>query len=135
MATSPPTAFADALNRAVGRSVLAAAVVDRRGRVLDWVGASEDDEQSALANLVALLEDDKVLTSLLRGALGVLSLGNDELSVVVAVAKRELYVIAMVRDSADTTIDNVRTSRDRVAATLPDPPRGSGGSAAGPAEL
>jgi hypothetical protein len=129
---SQSTVFADALQRALGRGVIGAAIVDRRGRLIDWIGASEDDDQSSLANLVALLEGDDVLTSLLRGALGVLPLGDDELSTVVAVAKRELYVIAMVTDSAETTVDAVRELRDRVAQLLPDPPEGASGA---PAEL
>jgi hypothetical protein len=131
---SRSTAFTDALQQAIRGGVIGAAIVDRGGQLIDWVGASEDDEESSVANLVALLEDDNVLESLLRGALGVLALG-DTLSTVVAIAKRELYVVAMVADSADTTIDTVRELRDRVALVLPDPPRGSGASGAGPAEL
>jgi hypothetical protein len=50
------------------------------------------------------------------------------LSAVVAVAKRELYVIAMVTDSADKTIDTVRVMRDRIARMLPDPPKGASGA-------
>ena len=67
------------------------------------MGATADDEQSSLANLVELLEHHDALASLTSGTLGVLPLGNEELSVVVAIAKRELYVIAMVTDSADAT--------------------------------
>lgn len=134
MAMSRSTAFTDALQRAIGRGVIGAAVVDRGGKLIDWVGASEDDEESSLANLVSLLEDDNVLASLLRGALGVLPVG-DGLSTVVAIAKRELYVVAIAADSADTTIATVRELRERVARVLPDPPRGSGASGAGPAEL
>ena len=64
-----------------------------------------------------------------------LSLGNEELSVVVALAKRELYVIAMVTDSADATISTVRALRDRVARVLLDPPREPDAPGASPAEL
>ena len=54
---------------------------------------------------------------------------------VVAITKRELYVIAMVTDSADATIDTVRALRNRVARLLPDRPPDPGASGATPAEL
>jgi hypothetical protein len=132
---SGPTVFAEALRRAIGRGVIGAAVVDRTGQLIDWVGATADDEQSSVANLVDLIEHDDTLASLSNGALGVLSLGREELSVVVAIAKRQMYVIAMVTDSADATIETVRALRDRVARLLPDRPRDPGASGAAPAEL
>lgn len=132
---SGSTVFAEALQAAIGRGVIGAALVDRTGQLIDWVGASADDEQSSVAKLVDLLEHDDAFTSLVTGALGVLTLGNEELSVVVAIAKRELYVIAMVTDSADATIEAVRALRNRVARLLPDRPRDPGASGATPAEL
>lgn len=135
MSKNQSTVFAEALQGAIGRGVIGAAVVDRAGKLIDWVGASADDEQSSLANLVDLLEHDDSLTSLTTGALGVLSLGNEELSVVVAIARRELYVIAIVTDSGDATINTVRSLRNKVAGLLPGRSGDSGVSGPGPAEL
>ena len=130
-----PSVFAEALQRAIGRAVIGTAVVDREGKLIDWVGAAADDEKSSVGNLVTLLEQDSALASLLSGEVGVLPLVQDELFVVVAVAACELWVIAVVTNSDETTIDTVRALRNQVSRMLPGGPREPGASGAGPAEL
>ena len=136
------------LQRAVDDGLVAAALVDRNGNLVARAGAIEEDEAMPLAALVMYrLKSDDLAPRLFAGQ--VLSLALDGRNVAVAVAKRQLFVVAVLAPATPTVINLVADHlvgqlRDRVAGMLQDlsadlgPPPwsgGPGGSGSGPAEL
>jgi hypothetical protein len=130
--------FADPLRQAVESGLLAAALVDRNGKTVDLAGEITEDEAMPLAALVMYrLKSDDLADRLFAGE--VISLALDDRDVAVAIARRQLFVVAILGTAAQ--LATVEELRDVVARSLtsepPNAPRGtgSGGSGSGPAEL
>jgi hypothetical protein len=128
------------LSRGIEDGLVAAALVDRNGATVGLAGAIAADEAMPLAALVMYrLKSDDLAPRLFAGE--IVSLALDDRDVAVGVAKRQLFVVAVVRDSSADQLELVRELRDRVArmlADIADVPswRGDvGGSGSGPAEL
>jgi hypothetical protein len=135
--------FAAALSEAMEGGLLGAAIFDRDGEVVSSDGAIENDEAKPLASAVMYeLRSPDLASRLFAGE--IISTTIDGREVVVAVASRQLFVVAILKSSTLVGLMAVRALRDAVALQLPEPelpgpfdPRGGGGGAPGqgPAEL
>jgi hypothetical protein len=141
--------FSRLLQSAIEDGLVAAALVDRKGNVIARAGAIEEEEAMPLAALVMYrLKSDDLAPRLFAGQ--VLSIALDGRDVAVAVAKRQLFVVAVLAADTPAVLDLVAQRivgelRDRVSEMLQDmgaehgdlPPWGGGpgGSGSGPAEL
>jgi hypothetical protein len=136
--------FAGLLTRAVEDGLVAAALVDRDGKVIGLAGAIAEEEAMPLAALVLYrLERQDLAARLFAGE--VLSLALDDRDVAVGIAGRQLFVVAVLGASSPAMHELVRQLRDDVAGMLAPagggfagPPPwtgGAGGSGSGPAEL
>jgi hypothetical protein len=134
--------FASVLERAVNDGLVAAALVDRDGNAHGLAGAITEEEAMPLAALVMYrLKSDDLAPRLFSGE--ILSLTLDDRDVAVGIAKRQLFVVAVLEASTPAALALVTELRDDVARMLPTNeveaplPRtgGSGGSGSGPAEL
>jgi hypothetical protein len=106
-------------------------------------GSISDEEAMPLAALVMYrLKSGDLASRLFAGE--ILSLTLDERDVAVGVAKKQLFVVAVLGVSTPATLDRVRELREDIERMLADstmdaaiPPwnTGSGGSGSGPAEL
>jgi|HubBroStandDraft_6_1064221.scaffolds.fasta_scaffold231251_2 hypothetical protein len=129
------------LTRAVDEGLAAAAVVDREGNVVALAGAIADDEAKPLTALVMhRLAGADLATRLLGGE--IVELALDERDVAVGIAKRQLYVVAVLGASTEAR-ELVRELHDDVEGMLDDLtgpawspiPGNGGGSGSGPAAL
>ena len=127
--------------RAIDGELAAAALIDRDGNAVSIAGAIEEDEAMPLAAIVLYrLNSDDLTARLFTGE--VLALSLEDRTVAVAIAKRQLFVVAVLREATQALIARVDELRDRVAEMLDEhepqdlpPPsagggRGGGGSAA-----
>jgi len=131
------------LMRSVGDELTAAALVDRRGDAVCLAGGISENEAMPLAALVMYrLNSDNLAERLFTGE--VISLMLDDRAVAVATAKRQLFVVALLRECTASVLERVGELRDGVAKMLQEhdpgePPPVSGGARGGsgstPAEL
>jgi hypothetical protein len=129
------------LSDAAADCLVGAALVDPNERVIAIGGTIDEDEAVPFAKFAlhrARSEDLKA--RLFAGEIVTTEL--DDRYVAVAVARRQLFVVAIVPVATPAVLDRVRKLRDRVAAMLDGQDgvavpsaRGSGGSNSGPAEL
>jgi hypothetical protein len=132
-----------ALIRAVNRGIRGAALVDRDGRAVATAGNIDQDEAMPLAALVMYrLKSQDLAARLFAGE--VLTLSLDDREVAVAVAKRQLFVVAVLGEATPPEVmTELRTEveallasdRDDFAELPPWSRGGGGGSGSGPAEL
>src|SRR4051812_48575662 len=136
--------FSRVLARAIEDGLVAAALVDRDGDTIDLAGAITVEETMPLVAMVMYrLKSADLAARLFTGE--ILSLTLDDRAVAVAVAKRQLFVVAIVEAATESTLAVVRDLCDVVENMLADshgemtgPPPwsgGGGGSGSGPAEL
>lgn len=129
--------FHHLLMRAVDGELAAVALVDREGNAVSIAGAIEDAEAMPLAALVLYrLHSDDLTARLFTGE--VLALTLDDRTVAVAIAKRQLFVVAVLREATAALIARVDALRDQVANMLvehephdPPPPHADGGRGGG----
>ena len=136
-------ALRDELAHAVRDGLVAAALVDRDGNTVGLAGELAEEEAMPLAALVmSRLKSDDLAARLFAGE--IVSLALDDRDVAVGVAKRQLFVVAVLGASTLAQLELVRELRDAVARMLADatgkataPPwsGSTGGSGSGPAEL
>jgi hypothetical protein len=98
--------------------IKAAVLVDREGEVVALAGDLLEQEATPLIALV--MQRTKDVTDRLFG--GEIITISDESEIVVAVARRQLFLIAITRDSREDTLDQVRTLRDHAAKVLANSP-------------
>ena len=136
--------FSGVLTRAIEGGLVAAALVDRHGTTIALAGAIAEEEAMPLAALVMYrLKADDLASRLFAGE--VISLTLDDRDIAIAIAKRQLFVVAVLPTPTPAIHDLVRELRDSVAKMLadddtlaPPPPSrrgGTGGSGSEPAEL
>lgn len=134
--------FSTALSRAVDDGLIAAALVDHHGTTVGLAGAIGVEEAMPLAEAVLQrLDSDHLASRLLAGE--IVSLVLDDRHIAVGIAKRRLFVVAVLADSTPAQLELVRDLRYAVGQLLaeatvePTPPaHGSGGgSGSGPADL
>ena len=133
--------FSTVLARAVEGGLVAAALVDRSGNTVGLHGAITDEESMPLAALVMYrLQSANLASRLFAGE--ILALTLDDRDVAVGIAKRQLFVVAVLGSSTQLAL--VRELRDDVAGMLDEaivetPPwggtGGDRGSGSGPAGL
>ena len=110
--------FTARLQRAVDEGLVAAALVDRRGHTFTHAGAIDPDAAMPLAALVMYrLKSDDLAARLFAGE--ILTLALDDRDVAVGVARRQLFVVALIRDAADAL---VRELVEDIASMLADDP-------------
>jgi hypothetical protein len=136
--------FMTMLARTVGDGVNGAALVERDGNVVAFAGAVAEEEAMPLAAVVMYrLKSGDLASRLFAGE--ILSLSLDDRDVAVGVAKRQLFVVAVLEASTPATLARVREVREQVERMLADATSdvvaaspwsgGGGGSGSGPAEL
>ncbi len=134
--------FSGLLAGAVRDGLVAAALVDRDGTAVGLAGAITEEEAMPLAALVMYrLKSDDLASRLFTGE--IVSLTLDDRDVAVGVAKRQLFVVAVLGAATTAMLGVVEQLRDDVERALPtnevEVPlpwtAGSGGSGSGPAEL
>ena len=134
--------FSTALSRAVDDGLIAAALVDHNGTTVGLAGAIGVEEAMPLAELVLhRLDRDHLASRLLAGE--IVSLVLDDRHIAVGIAKRRLFVVALLAASTPAQLELVRELRYAVGQLLGEttvesapPVHGSGGgSGSGPAEL
>jgi hypothetical protein len=135
--------FSWVLERAVDDGLAAAALVERHGATVGLAGAIAEEEAMPLAALVMhRLASDDLAARLFAGE--VVALALDDREVAVAIAKRQLFVVAVLGTGATASqLERVRELRDAVARMLADDDAitatpwggGGGGSGGGPAQL
>ena len=135
--------LAEALAVAVHGGLLsAAALVDRRGQTIATAGAIDKDEARALTALVLrATKNECVVEELFAGQIVPLALEGR--MVAVGIARRQLFLVAVLAYRTDAFCETVGRLRDRIAELLAHPggddrmppAGGSGGSGSGPAEL
>jgi hypothetical protein len=132
--------FTTLLERAIREGLDGAALVARNGSVVGLAGSIDEDEAMPLAALVMhRLEAPDLAARLFAGE--ILTLALDERDVAVGVAKRQLFVVAVVAASTPDTLRCVRALQASVERMLADamvaplPGGSSSNSGSGPAEL
>ncbi len=134
--------FSIVLGQAIHDGLAAAALVDRDGKAIGLAGAISEEEAMPLAALVMYgLKSDDLAARLLTGE--VVSLALDERDVAVCIAKRQLFVVAVLSSATPAMLERVGQLRDDIAGMLqtnePDVPLswqgGSGSGSSGPAQL
>ena len=104
------TQFSRLLADAVENGLGAAALVDRDGNAVDLAGAITEEEAMPLAALVMYrLKSDNLASRLFAGE--IISLTLDDRDVAVGVAKRQLFVVAVLGASTRATLALVRDLR------------------------
>jgi hypothetical protein len=134
--------FQAALDRAVEDGLAAAALVDRNGKTVALAGALDEDIAMPLVALVMYRVKTDDLASRLFGG-EVVSVMLDDREVAVGVARRQLFVVAVLGVSTDAMHERVHQLRDHITRLLgkaagtepPLPSRGGGDSGPDPAEL
>lgn len=129
------------LMKAAAKELTGFALVDRLGHVAGLAGAVSEEEAMPLAALVMYrLKSDDLAERLFKGE--VISLMLDERAVAVAIAKRQLFVVAVHSECTPELRQRTRVIRDCVEQMLSgaepsaSPPflgGGGGGGGAGPA--
>jgi hypothetical protein len=128
--------FQAALDRAVEDGLAAAALVDRNGKTVALAGALEADIAMPLAALVMYrVKTDDLASRLFAGE--VVSVTLDDREVAVGVARRQLFVVAVLGASTLAMHERVRELRDNISRIIIDaqgvlPPRSRGGGDSGP---
>jgi len=129
--------FQAALDRAIEDGLAAAALVDRNGKTVALAGALDEDIAMPLAALVMYrVKSEDLASRLFAGE--VVSVTLDDREVAVGVARRQLFVVAVLGASSDAMHDRVRELRDHISRMLADvqgialPPRSRGGGDSGP---
>jgi hypothetical protein len=133
--------FRSLLEKVVQRGLMGVALVDRDGRTVGLAGAISEEEAMPIAALVMYREKSPDLAArLLEGE--VVTRDLEDRVAAVAVAKRQLFVVATLTAATETQLALVRELRENVAARLavysvsaPPWSGGRGGSGSGPAEL
>lgn len=132
--------FAFDLDDAVERGLGAAALVDRNGNTIGLAGAISDEEAMPLAALVMYrLKSNDLSERLFSGE--ILTLDIEGRSVALAVARRQLFVVALMDSVSPTNLEIVERLVGRIAEQMTSDVggmplvSGSGGSGPGPAEL
>ena len=134
--------FSTALSRAVDDGLIAAALVDHNGTTVGLAGAIGVEEAIPLAELVLhRLDRDRLAARLLAGE--IVSLMLDDRHLAVGIAKRRLFVVAVLAAFTSAQLELVRELRYAIGRLLAGttvesapPVHGSvGGSGSGPAEL
>jgi hypothetical protein len=129
------------LELAVEEGLLGAALVDRNGNTVGLAGAIDEEAAMPLVALVLYrLKRDDLSARLFTGE--VLHLSLDDRDVAVCIARRQLFVVAILPPSTPGLLARVDELRDDVESILanasgdvPLPWRGNGGSGSGPAEI
>ena len=136
------TYLSRAVIRAVESGLVAAALVDKDGRTVELAGALTDEEAMPLVTLVMYeLHDQDLIARLFTGE--IVSVKLEDRHVALGVAKRQLFVLAIVNAPNRSSIALLRELIDDVETMLSDTPRhfdtalwsGRGGSGGGPAEI
>jgi hypothetical protein len=129
--------FQAALDRAVEDGLSAAALVDRNGNTVALAGALEADIAMPLAALVMYrVKTDDLASRLFAGE--VVSVTLDDREVAVGVARRQLFVVAVLGAPTSAMHERVRELRDDISRMIIDaqgvgvPPRSRGGGDSGP---
>jgi hypothetical protein len=129
--------FQEVLDRAVADGLAAAALVDRNGRTMALAGELDEDIAMRLAALVMYrVKSADLATRLFAGE--VVSVALDDREVAVGVARRQLFVVAVLRVSTPAMRKLVRELRNDVERMLCDAqpgawrPRSGGGGDSGP---
>jgi hypothetical protein len=105
--------FMTMLERSVGDGVDGAALVERDGNVVAVVGTLAEEEAMPLAALVMYrLKSGDLASRMFAGE--ILSLSLDDRDVAVGVAKRQLFVVAVLGASTPATLARVRRRGWRV---------------------
>lgn len=129
------------LERALNDGLLGAALVDRNGKLIAIAGSIDKDEAMPLAAYVMYrLKSADLADRLFAGE--VLSLALDDRHVAVGIARRQLFLIAVLVASTPAILECVEQLRGAVASALADssalqsePWSGASGSGSGPAAL
>ena len=138
--------FSRVLAHAIEDGLEGAALVDASGHTVSLAGAIAEEEAMPLAALVMYRLNSAKLGDLASRLFAgeFLSLTLEGREVAVGVAKRQLFVVAVLGANTPAMHQLAHTLRDRVANLLADPGEdlnapppwsGSGGSSSGPAEL
>ena len=131
--------FQAALDRAVEDGLSAAALVDRNGNTVALAGALEADIAMPLAALVMYrVKTDDLASRLFAGE--VVSVTLDDREVAVGVARRQLFVVAVLGHAMHERVRELRDDISRMlidaqGMKLPPSTRGGGDSGPDPAEL
>ena len=139
-----PPAFTPVLTDAVEEGLCAAALVDKNGNTVELAGDIAEEIAMPLVALVLYrLKSSDLADRLFDGE--VVSVALDDRHAVVAVAKRQLFVIALLDEATPALLSRVAELRDDVTKILAEaseherePWRGGGGggdSGPDPAEL
>ncbi len=131
-------AFSGVLAHAVADGLVAAALVDRDGNTIGLAGAITEEEAMPLAALVMYrLKGEDLAARLFEGE--ILSLTLDEREVAVGIARRQLFVVAVLGAAQPALVRDLRDAVEQLLPVREDVPppwsRGNGGSGSGPAEL
>jgi hypothetical protein len=134
--------FATVLQRALGAGLAGAALVDRDGNTVATAGEIAEEEAMPLVALVMYrLNSDDLAERMFAGE--IVSLDLDGREVAVGVAKRQLFVVAVLAAATPIARARLPELRARVEGLLQDPGEdtlparwpGAGTSGSGPAEL
>jgi len=136
----PSPAFARALQRAVDDELVAAALVDRDGKLIAQAGTIGDGEARPLAaTVIHRLKDPDLASRMLAGE--IVSYLLDGRHVAVGIAKRRLFVVGVLPGPICERFAELRDEIEKMLTDLRDDGApwpgsgGSGGTGSGPAEL
>jgi hypothetical protein len=142
---SRDSTFKVELEDVVERGLVAAALVDRHGNTVDFAGAISEEEAMPLAALVMFrLKSSNLSQRLFMGE--ILTVDLDERTVSLGIAKRQLFVVAVMTKATAAALELVDELNERIISQLtsmeletgaaPFPTRGGGGvSDSGPTEM
>ena len=133
--------FDSLLTRAIADGLDGVALVDRNGNAVATAGSLSDEVAMPLVALVLYrLKSDDLADRLFAGEVVVVPL--DDREVAVAIARRQLFIVATKDPRLPDFEERVAALRDAVARELADNAApvspwtgGAGGSGSGPAEL
>lgn len=111
------TPFSTVLTRAVESGLVGAALVDRNGTTICAAGEIAHEEAMPLAALVMFrLKGEDLTERLFAGE--IMSVSIDERDAAVGIAKRQLFVVALLGEVTPARLQLVRTLRDGIARML-----------------
>lgn len=133
--------FRAVLANVIDDRVVGVALVDREGRTVGREGEIAEDAMPLVALVLYRLKTPDLSTRLFAGE--VLTFDLDGSAVAVAVAKKQLFVVAMLKEATLSSVACVDQLRDSVSRmlyqdtpeTTPELWGGGGGSGSGPAQL
>lgn len=96
--------------------IKAAVLVDREGDIVALAGDVLEQEAAPLIAVVMLRMKSPELSERALGG-GIIEL-SDEHELMVALVRRQLFLIAITRDASDATVDQVRELREHAAKVL-----------------